>query len=386
MALALSTACSKDDSYTAGGSGEGELVTPIVFTTSQQEGEAVTRAKALEEHATTFTVYGYKNMSVDAGSYGGLQTVMPGYTVNWIANSAYTTTTNTDDWEYVHQQTSGEAEQTIKYWDWNANAYRFFGYALGTATADPATSAVAVTATVPDGSAVASSSAVALFSSVVDASSEATIDAAPYFSRLWFSDGNLANYPDRQFGKPVQLQFLKPFARVRFMFTFIDGLSFGREALTHISFHPTRQGSSAPTIATAGTVTVTYPLSGAETVEAWASSLTTGIDAFTIDYYEPATVPDGSAVGPEDWPNVPHHWYYVLPAPSQGSYTVEVAAVTDEIKTAVVPAEYMSWKPGYDYTYIFKITEGGGIVVDIVQVAINNWSNQKSSNHAVYNW
>lgn len=379
--IALAISCSKDDGDMNGGNGEQypEISTPIVFTANQQEDETVTRAEALENYATTFTVYGYKNMSYVSDAYGDLQTVFPGYTVNWTANSAYTTTTNTDGWEYVNQQPSGE-EQTIKYWDWSAKAYRFFGYTLGTATADPATDPATVTATVTDGSAVA------LFSSVVDASSEATIDAAPYFSRLWFSDGNLATYPDRQFGKPVQLQFLKPFARVRFMFTFIDGLSFGREALTHISFHPTRQGSSAPTIATAGTVTVTYPLSGTETVEAWASSLTTGIDAFTIDYYEPATVPDGSAVGPEDWPNVPHHWYYVLPAPSQGSYTVEVAAVTDEIKTAVVPAEYMSWKPGYDYTYIFKITEGGGIVVDIVQVAINNWSNQKSSDHAVYNW
>ena len=79
-------------------------------------------------------------------------------------------------------------------------------------------------------------------------------------------------------------------------------------------------------------------------------------------------------------------WYYVLPAENQGSYTIEVAVMTEEIKTAVVPAEYMSWQPGYEYTYKFKITEGGGITMDIIQVAINDWSNRKSSSHTVYNW
>ena len=363
-----------------GGNGEQptELVTPIVFTANQQEDETVTRAEALEDYATTFTVYGYKNMSNENGSYGDLQTVMPGYTVNWMANSAYTTTTNTDGWEYVNQQSSGE-EQTIKYWDWSAQAYRFFGYALGTATADPATSPTTVNATTTTNSVT--------FSSTVDAASQATIDAAPYFSRLWFSDGNAANYPDRQFGKPVQLQFLKPFARVRFMFTFLDGLSFGREALRNISFHPTKpQDSPAPTIATAGTVTVSYPLQGSETAESWSTTPTNSISTFTIDYYEADDnyAPD-DLTNPQVYDNTPENWYYVLPALTQGSYTLEVSVMTDEVKSAVVPAEFMSWKPGYEYTYIFKINESGSVVLESVNAAFTPWKSVEAP-HDVYNW
>lgn len=36
----------------------------------------------------------------------------------------------------------------------------------------------------------------------------------------------------------------------------------------------------------------------------------------------------------------------------------------DELKTAIVPSVYMHWKPNYQYTYIFKILEGGLIFVD----------------------
>jgi hypothetical protein len=54
-------------------------------------------------------------------------------------------------------------------------------------------------------------------------------------------------------------------------------------------------------------------------------------------------------------------------------------------KTAVVPAQYMSWKPGYSYTYIFKITEEGGVVVDLVQTAVTPWTDMTIV-HSVYNW
>ena len=353
----------------------------IVFAASQQQEESVTRAETpLKTYTTTFQAYGYKNMSYDSGtgSYGGLQQVFPGYKVNWIANSANTTTTNTDGWEYVHQQTTG-AEQTIKYWDWEAKAYRFFGYALCNSDVNHAV-------TVTDNASGTTPATTVTFSANVDA---ADIADAPYLSQLWFSDGNNETYPDRQFGKPVKLVFTKPFARVRFMFTFVDGLTYGREMLSNIKFGPTKPlgQPSGPVIATVGTVKATYPLEGTETVETWSTENVSGIPAFTIDYYEANTfhTPDDTTT-PEVYDNTPEKWYTVLPALTQGSYTVEVSVVTDEIKTAVVPAEYMSWKPGYEYTYKFKITEKGGITLDIIQVAINDWSNKKSSNHSVYNW
>lgn len=366
---------------------------PISIVGGLQSERQETRAgeRGLEEVLTgekKFKLFGYKNDAFEAPNYTSYQVVMPNYDVCWIANSAYTTNSNTNDWEYVGQGT----DQDIKYWDFGAKAYRFFGYAMGNATASPATSpaAVSVPGGFPTGASTTATSVA--FSTTVDASSDATIAAAPYFSQLWFSDGNPANYPDRIFGQPVQLKFLKPFARVRFMFTFVNDLSFGREKLSNIRFYPTRPlgASTTPVINTAGTVTVTYPLKGTETVETWTTSaITASLPAFTIDYYEtPSPMPAGHPVDLQSttWPNSPQKWYTVLPNTAQGSYTLEVAVVSNEIKTAIVPAEYMQWKPGYQYTYKFKITETGGITMDIIQVAINDWTNRQSSQHTVYNW
>jgi len=337
----------------------------ISFVGGLQEEQAVTRAaQGLEDVLTnkTFTVWSYKNDGYEAPNYTSYQTVMPGYTVNWTANTAYTTTSNTNDWEYVAQGTG--TNQEIKYWDYDAKAYRFFAYAKGNATNDAVT-----------------------FTTTVNASS---VDAAPYISRLWFSTNNPAD-PDHLFGKPVQLQFVKPFARVRFMFTFVEGLSFGREKIFNTRFRPTVNTDEDQTnnqiIATAGTVTVSYPLKGTATTETWTTASTTGINEFDIDYYEPISPdPDPDPAATAAFNANAEKWYYVLPAQNQGSYTLQVAVVSEEIKTAVVPEEYMNWKAGYEYTYKFKITESGGITMDVIQVAINDWGNRKTSSHTVYNW
>ena len=132
--------------------------TPIIFTALQQEAQTVTRGDNEDNGASAvtrsplynitsiFNVYGYKNMGYEEGSdpidYTEPQQVFPGYIVKWQENSTNTTVTNTNGWEYVNQQDAGNDEQSIKYWDWSSTAYRFFGYTLGKATADPATEPV----------------------------------------------------------------------------------------------------------------------------------------------------------------------------------------------------------------------------------------------------
>ena len=387
--LLLLSSCSEHDDLPTPVSEPVPTERPISFASSLQEQEVVTRT-GLEEVLTdkTFVAFGYKNDAYEGGTYTSYQAVMPGFVVNWLENSAHTTAANTHDWEYLNQG----PDQTIKYWDWSALAYRFFGYANGNATASPATEPVPVTVTGGTAANVPNDNAVT-FSADVDATSEATIDAAPYFTRLWYSDGNPTHYPDKQFGQAVHLQFLKPFARVRFMFTFIEGLTFDRKDIRNISFHPTEVAGVQPTIAMKGNVSVSYPLKGSETTESWSFTPSTtpsdGLDAFTIDYYEtPSPVPTGfpASAAATDWPNTPQKWYIVFPAPNQGSYTLQACVVTDEVRTVVIPAEYMKWKAGYEYTYSFKVTESGGITIDIVQVAISDWSNRRSSDYSVYNW
>jgi hypothetical protein len=288
-------------------------------------------------------------MSYDEGtsSYGDLQTVFPGYNVNWYSSSS--SASNSNGWEYVAQQLSGD-EQTIKYWDWAAKAYRFFAV-TGSTSYEP---------NAPNGPHE--------FTFAADCSTAEALEATPFFTKLWFSTGAIEDYPTKQFGKPVQLEFLKPFARVRFLFTY----SYSAEAVkvTSPSFKPTDDSD----IARKGTVTVSYPLTGTATTESYTITKNASpakgeeLEAFTEEY-----IPEGT-----------EKWYTVFPAPSQGSYTMSVI-VDNVAKTAVVPAEYMTWQPGYSYTYIFKITEQGGVEIDMVQSAVTPWT-ELENDHQVYNW
>ena len=348
-----------------------ERETGVVISFSGSEGaeEEVTRggtesagttraANSLHEAGiNAFTIWGYKNMAYNSetGSYSDLQTDIPGYTVRWIDNSAATTLTNSSGWEYI---LADLPDQTIKYWDWGATAYRFFGVTGGlTGTHETnETYEIALPA---------------------DVTSPANMAATPYYSQLWFSTGNYTDYPTRLFGQPVQLMFQKPFTRVRMIIKY----TYPREGinLTDLQFKPTDNTK----IARKGTVTVIYPLTGTDTKETYSSTRNANpaegeeLTAFTVDY------------DPEDdskeyeFP-VKDGWYTVFPNMSQGSYTLNVN-VNGSGRTAVVPAQYMRWLPGYSYTYVFKINEEGGVEIGWVEYAVTPWT-EMEINHTTYNW
>lgn len=336
----------------------------ISFSGSESQENAVTRAAGTPLSAagvSQFHVWGYKNMDYNDGSgaYGGMQTVFPGYQVDWHENTAATTTTNSSGWEYI---LPGLPVQTIKYWDWGAKAYRYF----------------AVTGTPPH----TLNDTAHEFTFNADASDVDAMAATPYFTRLWFSTGNQVAYPDKQFGKPVTLEFVKPYARVRYLFKY----AYPREGikLTEKSFKPTSDLTVADDakvkIARKGTVTVHYPTEGTATKEWYTVAVdgdkSTRLSAFTEDYDpdDDGKVYSGTNEG----------WYMVLPRDTQGSYTLSVK-VNGIARTAVVPAEYMQWLPGYSYTYIFKITEEGGVEIGWVEYAVVPWIEMEVSK-SVYNW
>ena len=333
-----------------------------------------------EAGVTSFNVWGYKNMDFDAGVYGGRQEVFPGYTVNWSANSSATTTTNSSGWEYI---LLSKPEQTIKYWDWKARAYRYFAV-TGGVSATPETYGA-------DGTYWTSGTyGTYKFTISADASPEydaeataAKMNATPYFSRLWFSTGELPAYIDKQFGQPVKLEFVKPYARVRFIFKY----AYPREGikLTEKCFKPTTDFDNDPStpvvgIARKGTVTVHYPTEGPEIKEWYSMAVdadnSTRLEAFTEDF-DPED--DGKVYTVTD-----NGWYMVVPNDTQGSYTLSVE-VNKLPKTCTVSAEYMRWLPGYSYTYIFKILEEGGVVIELVQAAFTPWVDM-AIDRTVYNW
>lgn len=97
-------------------------------------------AEAAEKLNNHFVVYGAKNTAATAADKFADTKVFDHYNVQWTANSAGTTTSNTSDWEYVglakHHNASADvaAEQTIKYWDYSTSQYDFIAYSTGNKT------------------------------------------------------------------------------------------------------------------------------------------------------------------------------------------------------------------------------------------------------------
>ena len=334
---------------------------PILFSASQQEEATVTRADTPLEDTDikSFTVYGFKTTSTNA-----LQTVFPGYIVNYVVNSANTSTTNTDGWEYVNQQLLGQEVQTVKYWDMAASAYRFFGVAGATKTNE----VTGEEETVGD---------VKRYKVTYTADAYKEEDT-PYYSHLWYSDA-----PENSYGHPVQLQFIKPLTKVRFMFIFENSDDASRTTLTDKMFRP----YDGTTIKMRGDVTVGYPLNGSDVTESFsANAEAEGLSALELDYYDRVEPETGNVTYPyfkadrEPLEKV----YTVLPAAGQGAYSLTVS-INGEPKTTVVPAQYMNWLPGYYYTYIFKIHVDGSVTIDKVQSAFTPWTDHTST-QTVHNW
>lgn len=337
-----------------------EKRTPISFAALQDENQDVTRAgldalggtraKSLEKSVTTFKVWGYKNTSYveETYSFGSEQKVFPGFIVKYTPSSANTTTTNSDGWEYVGLE--GAGDQTIKYWDFGAKAYRFFGVAPATAGITPHED---------------HENHVIKISFQVDAENQGS---CPYYSRLWFSDGNPVLYPTRQFGEAVQLEFLRPIATVKFKFVRADAsVNLNDLDLKNISFAPF---ISENEIATAGKFTVIYPLTSEGdngTRESYDVTGSTTIPAF----------------------DRPEHDYNVLPVPAdEGVAFVLKVTVNGNDKEVYVPAKYMEWKPLFDYTYIFKVNEEGGVELGQVTAAYTAWEpgSAEDKDRPVFNW
>ena len=359
---------------------EPVLQEAICFNGGLQENSDITAGTRAEEGtplsdlANTFQVWAFKNMSYEESteSYAALQEVMHDYTVNWRENSANTTTSNSSGWEYVNQQPSGRTEQSIKYWDLSAKAYKFFGYVL------PTTGAVEVEFYKSNGTdgayeayEVNGNYSKCRMSFTTDAREEA---AAPYFSKLWFSNNSPGS--EHIYPSMVKMQFFKPFAKVRFMFKFAAPDEPILIELPH--FFPTNQGRQ---IHLSGTFRLIYPLTGDETKESWETEdITYAMAAFTQDYYEAAANETDETVLANQ-----KHWYTVLPAKNQGAYTLTVR-VNGEERACYVPAEYMDWLPGYSYTYIFKVNEDGGVKFDAINIAFTDWQGNTEKEKIVYNW
>ena len=294
----------------------------------------------LETISKTFKVWGYKTTGGNYTSgFDQSQNVMNGYTVNWTQQTANTTSSNTADWEYV-----GIANQTIKYWDYSATSYRFFAYSIPTAAGNITAPSFSGPLTTEG-----STNLHASFSIPFNYDKDATNVSTPYISDLWMSDNQ--NFENRKYGACVKLTFAPIITKVRFKFNY---QAESQVSITNISF---RNVNNAPS-PTSGNIIITYPITGMDTQASYIWE-TTGTETETINF----TIPYEEEGDLNHQTTTRKKWYFVPPLgdskTTQQSAYIITADINGKKATATVPAEFMQWKAGYQYTYIFKITEAG---------------------------
>ncbi len=403
-ALAVLASCSSDDFVGESPNGvNGQIDGAISFGFDLSK---VTRAES--DHATSaanlgnqFIVWGEKNTGAtdtEAAPAAG-HLVFPNYQVNYTNNTAYTTTSNTKDWEYVgythsssyqnnitYKASASEAvkgssaAQTIKYWDYSAGSYTFTAVSAskldGSSKTDIENGYVKIQKNIDDN----------------DKASEkgykVTVTANADLTKLYFSDRTIITQSagtDRNatnaYGGNVTLKFRNALSQVRAgVYETIPGY-----AISDIHFFVTSDveakvsevdafGAICPNIkgnGYAGDLTVTYSeqtatlnqpvVSASGTV---AADLILGTNTNTVT----TSAPLGTTAASPTWDTDGGAFTTVM---LQGAHTTNMKvkcnytlynSVSGEKidiigATAEVPYQYLQWKPNYKYTYLFKISD-----------------------------
>ena len=349
-----------------------------------------------------FIVYAEKNeTSFSAPSTGNL--VFPNYKVTYGANTAYTTTSNTKDWEYVGLSYGAEKAnikmagtavtgdaQTIKFWDYAATSYTFT--AVSAKPEDIAAGRVIINKLTSD-----DDSKYEKGYTITLAKTAGSPDVYPSLADLYFSDRNEITQgtgKDRTapnaYGGNVQLTFRNALSQVRVgVYETIPGY-----AVTAIKFYVTGDaeatdgatptatsafGAIAPNIGTnyEGTLTVTYyDETDADTKNhpklsftgTPANDLILGTNMSTLSTSKTL----GTSAAAPTWDQVDGsgNGLFTPVLPQIGNttnmkikvdYTLWNSVTGETInitgKTAEVPGKYLAWKPNFKYTYLFKISD-----------------------------
>lgn len=350
-------------------------------------------AEAAKELNNNFVVFGFKTLSDNSTT----QKVFDNYQANYVENTAYTTESNSNNWEYVAKtgtyknvpngvttnvgvvafaanttDNANAIDQNIKYWDFSASSYDFFAYSLGkgVTAGDPATTTYA------------KSTAMAITSTggtyTLTGSTEQLQEC--YISEKVHREPTQAN-------TTVQFRFLSFNSKVRIgLYEVIPGYS-----VKDVKFYTDKDATTPGTTATlydadgtasipnGGTYTVTFDTNGKPIL---TLTNTTGYTNVAYQGFGTLTDLEGPeyheandsylkkvASAPSYAGEATKNYYTkVLPNSNGTELTLKIdytlvsrdgsgESIAVKGATAKVPANFAVWKPGYAYTYLFKITD-----------------------------
>lgn len=402
VALVALAGCTNDERI------GGEVISPdnpqaeqgaIVFSSGAY---AITRAEYSGDEAATrlgnnFVVEGVKSNGTPSND----NPVFDHYNVNYVTNTANTTTSNTHNWEYVAQVKHSHASiaaQSIKYWDYAVSQYDFIAYSNGTATAVYTdgdynrNTNVEYTKITP----------ATLTTSAYTIKGKASELAKTYIADLVTAYRDATAPATSDYQKTVTLKFRSLAAKVRIaLYETVPGYSV-KDVVFYTNTSTAAADDKAHLYTTGsdvfneeGTYTVYYPTvgstnksktdynkahlsfaaetSGTATVKDFgALDLTsTGADKETAEaagkVYLGRASNEATFAGTNTTEN-PNYYTVVIPNETGATLNLKVnytlvstdgsgETINVTGATAQVPAIYASWKSGYAYTYLFKISQ-----------------------------
>lgn len=364
-----------------GENSQGGTGNPISFGFDYQNATRATKedGEAAAALSNRFIVWGEKNENGKTAATAA-NTVFQNYTVQYGASTAYTTSSNTDDWEYVGVSSYGAkltpnapTTQTIKYWDNAASSYTFT--AVSALDADITGDKVVITKNT------------AGTSDQYDKGYTIVVKDGASYGNIFFAD-RINDTPANLNSSAVKLTFRNLQAKIRFGIyetipgykVKITGIYYGTNTTTAVTDKFGIDGNFIK----AGdntSFTVTYESSGTNQNKA-KTALNTG--AATDSYFETApspgtvTVPFMSAteIGTEatnatfnkEEGSDAKAYTAILPNPNNNTnlkLKIKYQLISEDTgetidvdaKEVQVPAAYCQWLSNYAYSYLFKITD-----------------------------
>ncbi len=384
MALCL-TAC-VDDEYSGDDTTLGEGTVSFGNTVAPFTRAGKTGKEAADALGGKFYVYGIKNeTTVGPGILTSDNLVFQNYKVTYTDGSANSSTSNSTGWEYVgntlttgeaaNMDNSGAATQTIKYWDYNASSYTFYAFAVANDDLEKGNIKVSKVTNY------------ALDAYRNGYNVEVTADADP--TKLYLSkrveitaSTNKDKTQVNEYGGRVNMEFRNAMAKVRVgMYETIPGYT-----LTIDAFRIADNASPAfgdmttaktdgfaanlPYVkkGTAGTMSVIYKDKNTTEVNVPAVIFNAAHDnvlALGSNLCQGKQLGDKATGVVYDQSGGDYTCVYPMEGNGNNmklkvDFTLHsTVGETIEVKnaTAEVPATYLKWRPGYAYTYIFKISD-----------------------------